>query len=355
MGRMVVDNKVLIEEDANRIASSNIQWDKLENKTVLISGATGYVSQYLVHALLKRNDLYHAKIKVIALCRSGNKAKERFGEYFGRNDFSLIIQDILDEIKVEQEIHYIIHTASPAGLVNSNRNPVETFKVNVFGADKLLMLAERKNAEFILFSSIDVYGKVDNGKFVENQLGSLDTTDVRNVYAYSKRSAENLAICYAQRGIKIKIVRPSQIMGGGVGLDDGRLHIDFISQMLQKRKIILKGDGTPIRSFIYVTDAIIAILTVITKGENGQAYNICNENAETSVLGLAQEMIKCAKEEMKVEFNLTTREQDIEVKHAISIVTASTDKIRKLGWQPEVSLEESCRRMMNYYGIETKL
>ena len=349
-----MNQKKMIEEDAVQIANSRIKWEKLEGKTVLISGATGYVPQYLVHALMKRNDLYDSEIKVIAMCRNINKAKERFEEYTNREDFSMIIQDIFEDIEIEDEIHYVIHAASPAGLVNSNKDPVETFKVNVFGADNLLRLAERKKSEFLLFSSIDVYGKVENGRFTESNLGILDTTDIRNVYAYSKRSAENLAICYSQRGVRVKIIRPSQIMGGGVALNDGRLHIDFISQMLSEKRIVLKGDGTPVRSFIYITDAITAILTVITKGENGQAYNICNENAEASVLELAQIMVGCAKEKMKVEFNLVTREQDIEVKHAISVVTASSGKIRKLGWRPEVTLEEASNKMMNYYGIETK-
>ena len=185
----------LINYDAETIASSNINWEKLKGKTILISGATGYVSQYIVHALLKRNDLFDANIKVIAFCRNKDKADYRFSKYYDRSDFELLLQDIFEDIEIEQEIHYIIHTASPAGLVMSNKNPVETFKVNVFGCDNLLKLAEQKHAEFLLFSSVDVYGKLDGKRFVESKLGELDTTDIRNVYAYAKRASENLCVC----------------------------------------------------------------------------------------------------------------------------------------------------------------
>ena len=349
-----MDINKLINNDAEIIANSNVDWNILENRTILISGATGYVTQFLIHAILKKNDISHTNIKVIALCRNRNKAESRFGHYFGRNDFELLIKDIQEEINIEEKIDYIVHTASPAGLVNSNINPVETFKVNVFGADNLLRLAEKNQAEFILFSSVDIYGKIGSERFVESNLGSLDTTDIRNVYAYGKRAAENLAICYMSRGVRVKIVRPTQIMGGGIDLQDGRIHIDFISQILKNRRIVLKGDGTPIRSFIYVTDAITGILTVMTKGENGNAYNISNENAETSVLEFAKIMSNVCKDDIDVVFNYETRKTDKEVLHAVSVVTASSAKLRALGWKPEISIENACRRMLAYYEIEIK-
>lgn len=342
----------LVNQDAIVIANAGIEWNRFEGKTILISGATGYVSQYIVHGLLKRNDLFGTNIKVIAYCRNKSKADLRFENYYGRTDFEVLIGNILDKVQIKQNIDFIIHAASPAGLVKSNVDPVETFKVNVIGCDNLLMLAEEKGAEFLLLSSVDIYGKVEGGNFVENQLGALDTTDARNVYAYAKRAAENLCACYAQKGVVAKIVRPTQIMGGGIDLDDGRLHIDFISQILRDKRIVLKGDGTPIRSFIYITDAIIGMLMVIAKGENGHAYNIANEDGETSVLEFAKLMSGCVKELVPIEFNETTRKTSEEVKHAVSVVTANADKLKTLGWEAKVSIEKSCERMLKYYGVE---
>lgn len=143
-------------------------------------------------------------------------------------------------------------------------------------------------------------------------------------------------------------------MGGGISLNDGRIHIDFISQILSRHKIVLKGDGSPIRSFLYITDAITGILTVLADGQSGQAYNISNEDAEASVLEFARIMSSCAKEQIDIEYDMEARKHDVEVKHAVSYVAASSDKLRSLGWIPRISLEDACRNMMNYYGIETK-
>ncbi len=344
-----MNNKELYDKDARIIANSDIDWNILVNKTILISGATGYVPQYFVHAFMKKNDMNNTNIKVIAFCRNKSKADDRFKDYYGRNDFELLIGDIFGSINIDTKIDYIIHGASPAGLVKSNINPVDTFKVNVFGADNLLQLAEKNHAEFILLSSVDVYGKGNGERFTEDKLETLDTLDIRNVYSYGKRAAENLAVCYMSKGVTVKIVRPTQIMGGGVELDDGRLHIDFISQMLSNNRIVLKGDGSPVRSFIYVTDAITAILLVMTKGLNGNAYNISNEALECSVLELAEIMAGQSDNHVEVAFNYATRNSDKEVLHAVSVVTAASTKIRELGFVPKISLEEACKKMINYY------
>ena len=246
----------ILEEDALTIAQTPINWQKFHNKTILIAGANGYVPQHFVHGFMMRNKMSNEDIHVIALCRNENKARERFGEYFDREDFTLLIGDVLEEIKIEKKIDFIIDAASPAGVKISNEDPVATFETNVFGCSNLLKLAQHHHAEFLYLSSVDIYGRSHQERFSEDEAGILDSLDVRNVYAVAKRAAENLCVCYGQRGSVCKIVRPGQIMGCGIALDDGRLHIDFISQILKSDKIVLKGDGTPVRTFIYMTDAI---------------------------------------------------------------------------------------------------
>ena len=192
-----------------------------------------------------------------------------------------------------------------------------------------------------------------NARLQEDKLGSVDILNVRNVYACAKRAAETLCACYSARGVKCNIVRPSQIMGGGIALDDGRLHIDFISQMKNGDEIVLKGDGTPRRTFIYVTDAVAAMLTVMLEGESGQAYNICAESGEASVLELSQIMSGCVKgRHIAIKYNMETRKTDPAVTQVVSNVCASSQKIRALGWKPQFTLEESAKRMMCYYGLE---
>lgn len=340
----------IIEQDAITIAQTDIEWSKFHGKTILIAGANGYVPQYFVHGFLMRNSMYHEDIHVVALCRNEKKARERFGEYLNRNDFTLHVADVIDEFRFPEKIDFIIDAASPAGVKISNENPVLTFEANVLGCSNLLKAARQNNAELLFLSSVDIYGKSDEKRFVEDKTGILDPLDVRNVYAAAKRASENLCVCYSCEGVVSKIVRPSQIMGCGIALNDGRLHIDFISQILEKGKIILKGDGTPVRTFIYITDAVKGMLYVMTKGEGGEAYNICTESGEASVLELAQIMAGMAKtRDVKIVFDEEARRRDPAVKHAISRVCADSGKLQSLGWRADVSLKEACRRMMDYY------
>lgn len=342
-----------VEEDAKTIANAGIDWGKLENKIILVAGANGYVPQFFVHGLLMRNTLFHAGIRVIALCRSAERAALRFSEYKDRDDFELLMGDVTRPLIYEGEIDYIIHAASPADLKTRYEDLAAVFNANVIGCKNLLELAREKNATLLFLSSVDVYGKnEENIRLSENFSGSLDWLNPRNIYSSAKKAAETLCSCYANQGCSCKIVRPCQILGSGISLDDGRLHVDFISQMLSGNAIVLKGDGTPIRTFLYITDAIIGMLTVMLEGNSGEAYNIAAEEGEASVLELAQTMASLADDrKIDIVYNMETRNSDPAVTNVISFVCADPAKIRALGWKPAVPLREACKRMMMYYGL----
>ncbi len=342
----------ILEEDIKTIANAPIEWRRFEGKTILITGATGYVPRHFVYGFLKRNELFRSDIRVIAWCRNRMKAEKVFGEYLDREELEFIIGDVLDDVEIEEKIDFIIHAASPAGVRISNEHPISTFEANVLGCSNLLKLAKKNHAELLFLSSIDVYGTSQKPRVAEKDIGVLDPLDVRNVYAVAKRASENLCSCYGSEGEICKIVRPGQIMGCGIELDDGRLHIDFISQLLKGDKIVLKGDGTPVRTFIYMTDAIIGMLTVMTVGKNGEAYNVCMESGEVCVSEFARLMAGQIKgRKIEVVVNRRPDNADLEVKHAVSRVCASSEKLRGLGWRAQVSLPEACRRMMSYYSV----
>jgi nucleoside-diphosphate-sugar epimerase len=160
-----------------------------------------------------------------------------------------------------------------------------------------------------------------------------------------------MAVCYKEQyGLPVTIVRPSQVIGAGIALDDGRLHADYVNQILAAGKIVLKSDGSAKRTFVYITDAIIGMLTVMLNGEAGEAYNIMDENGEATVLELARLMASLVRSrDVAVVFDESLRGLP-EVKHALSVVIGSSEKLRALGWQPQVSLETACERLLDYYG-----
>lgn len=344
----------IITEDIERLTSAELPYEKFYGKTVLISGANGYVPAYFVHTFLGLNDKKQAGMKIIALCRNIDRAKTRFKDYLGRVDFELLIQDVCEPIEIDEEINIFIHAASPAGIKSRHDDPVNTFLSNVKGAENMLNLAVKKQCEYFLFiSSVDVYGKMDrNDRLKESDSGYLDPLNVRNAYSCGKRAAESLCKAYRVKyNLPIFIVRPFQIMGPGPELNDGRLHIDFIAQILEKRQIVLKSDGTAIRNFMYITDAINAMFYVMFKGTPGEAYNVVSEKGDVSVRELADLMSENAVDSVEVIFDYGQR-NSIEVTGALSVVTGDSTKIRNLGWNCHYSIKEGTTRMMQYYGIK---
>ena len=345
----------IIEEDINCLLEQDISYKNFYNKTVLISGANGYVPSYFVHLFLKLNETDNSNIKVLALCRNYERASKTFFEYLKREDFKLIIQDVCNPISLDEPINVFIHAASPAGIRKRHEDPVNTFLANVKGAENMLELARNNPCDYFLFlSSVDVYGKLQtNNRITEEQSGYLDPLNVRNVYSCAKRAAETLCIAYKEKyGLPIYIVRPFQIIGPGPDLDDGRLHIDFVSQVLKGNTIVLKSDGNAIRSFMYITDAIKAMFYVMLKGNSGEAYNIVSEQGELSVKELAEVVANnVVNKKVRVVFEYEHR-NDIEVTSALSVVIGDSSKIRKIGWECDYSVEQGTARMMQYYGIE---
>ncbi len=347
----------IISEDIEEILLSELPYEKFYGKTVLISGANGYVPSYFVHLFLGMNDKKHAGIKVIALCRNYERATERFEDYIEREDFEILIQDVCDPIYIDREINIFIHAASPAGIKTRHDDPVNTFLANVKGAENMLNLAVKNPCEYFLFlSSVDVYGRMDtNERLKESDSGYLDPLNVRNAYSCGKRAAESLCKAYQIKyNLPVYIVRPFQIMGPGPELNDGRLHIDFISQILEKKQIILKSDGSAIRNFMYITDAIRGMFYVMLKGKPGEAYNIVSEQGEMSVKDLAEIMARnVADNSIEIIFDYEQRNA-IEVTSALSVVIGDSSKLRGLGWKCKYSVEEGATRMMRYYDIEVR-
>ena len=343
--------KKTVYSDICEVANSNVAWDKLKNKTVFITGAGGFIGYYFVLSLLARNDLYNDGIKVIALVRNEERAKQKFGEILDREDITLCVQDVSEKINAEKA-DFVIHAASQASNIQFETDPVGTINANLIGTANILDYAKESGSESaLIISSLKVYGAVHNGKgcLCEEDAGYLDFTSYKNCYAVGKRASETLAASYSkQYGMNVKIARPSYIYGAS-SLNDDRVWAQFIANIVRKENILLKSNGAPNRSFCYVTDTVTALLFILLEGETAVPYNISYEKSDTTIRNFAKTACEVFPER---NISLSFANPEDEAEPVVSPLAPTPEimdstRLKTLGWKPLVDLKEGIRRSVN--------
>ena len=340
----------IIKEDISSIINCFDYWERFKNKTILITGANGFLPAYLVESFLSLDKTYNTKI--IAIVRNKQKANNRFKNYMTDTNLEIIEHDVCNEFNYNHKIDFIIHAASQASPKYYKIDPVGTLNANVLGTINMLKLAQTKSVEsFLYFSSGEVYGEVKD-EFMpikEDTFGYLNPALVRSCYGESKRMGETICVSYySQYGIKAKIVRPFHTYGPGMALDDGRVYADFVANIIKDQNIILNSDGKAKRAFCYLTDATIGFLTVLVNGENGEAYNVGNPQEEYSILELANILVNLYPEK-KIEVILNKTINADYLKSTITRNSPNIDKLKKLNWNPTVTIEKGFKRTVSSF------
>ena len=338
----------IIDEDTKEIidfCDSKLLVKKLKNKTVLITGASGMIGSYFVYTILKLNELYDTNTKLKLFVRNPNK----IDDYAKNNkNVEVIVGNVIEPIQIDGKVDYIIHAASPASPKIMSKEPVETNFANTLGAANTLILAKNKNVEGYLFiSSREIYGEPMEGQelFIEDgPLGQVNPLVPRNGYAEGKKAAENMCSGFKEEyGLNTKIVRLAHTYGPGMSIYDGRVQADFLNNIVHNQDIILKSDGSSIRTYTYIADAIKAMFLVLFKSKD-LVYNIADEDSKTSIKHLAEVLVNLNPEkELKLVFDIPKEAPKGTASFKNGIL--STDKIRnELGWKPKYNIEEGFRR-----------
>lgn len=348
LGKLLYANmNKIISEDIKNILKENLPWEKLVGKTVLISGASGFIPSYIVNTLLAIEN-----VKVIGIVRNIKKANLKFSHCINNKNLKIIEQNISESFNINDKIDYIIHAASQASPKYYGIDPVGTLKANTIGTNNLLEIAVEQNIEkFLYFSSCEIYGPLNenSGLITENYNGCFNTLDVRSCYSESKRMGENMCICYShQYNIPVNIIRLSHTYGPEVQLDDGRVFGDFAKNILNKENIILNSDGSAKRSFCYISDMIRALFYVLFLGKDKNAYNIASSK-ETSILEFARLFIDLYPElNLKIKFSNEEYKKGY-LKSPSCRANIDTTKIKSLGWNEQVELKDGLKRMIESY------
>lgn len=340
------------KEDIDDLINNCDSLSKLNNKTILVSGATGLIGSALIKTILEYNRITGNNVNIIALCRKREKLIEIFKDYLNDKWFKFYLCDINNKINVEEKIDYIIHTAAITRSKMLVDYPVESILTSIIGTKNVLELAKEKHVSSIVYlSSMEVYGVFEESNIVnEKMLGYIDLSNVRNGYAESKRMCEILCNSYFKEyGINVKSARLAQTFGAGIPLNDTRIFAMIAKSVINNEDIILHTKGLSEANYCYISDAINAIITILIKGKNGESYNISNEKCHSTISNMAELVCnQIANDNIKVVYDIPN---DVSVNGYApdTKMKLSSDKLRELDWEPKYDLKESYKRLILSY------
>lgn len=342
----------VLESDFNYVKNSVKQISNLKNKSVLVTGATGLIGSLVINFLRYLNVTENYGITLYAVVRSEVKAAKKFGDYSNDGNLKVLKCDLsCDDLSLDGEVDYVIHTASITASKEMIENPQKVFDVAVSGTQKALQLAVQKNVKKLIYlSSMEAYGTMPTDeKTTEDKIGYVDESNPRSAYPISKRACEALCKDYFQRySVPTVSLRLAQTFGAGVDFNDGRVFNQFAKSVMFGNDIVLHTDGLSHGNYVYTADCLSAIFLLLFVGADGETYNVVNEECHTTILGMAKTVCsEVAKDKISVVIQPDTANT-----HGYApktVLNLSSKKLNALGWRATVSLPDAYERLIEYY------
>lgn len=338
-----------LEEDLKVAVEKLKGYEQLFHSTVLVTGATGLVGSQIIKTFLMMNEVCDADITVLAMIRDQKKADVVFEEC-SSDSLTYIVADVSRKFVVEQDVDYIVHTASVTASKFFVEHPVETLEIAFDGTRNVLELAREKKCKGVVYiSSMEAFGITDPSlpKVKEEDLGYIDIHKVRSSYSEGKRVCELMCSCYSSEyDVPVKIARLAQTFGAGISYEENRVFAQFARSAILKNDIVLHTTGMSVGNYCYTRDAVVAIIMLLVKGNSGEAYTVANEKSHIRIKDMAQMVAeKIADNEIKVVFDIP--ESDLTFGYAPDVdMCLDSQKLQALGWKPEIGLEEAYQRMI---------
>lgn len=329
----------LYQAQIEQAAALDTDWTGLEQKTFVISGASGMIGSCLIDTLMMRNRLYGSGIRIVGMGRDWDSAKERFSCYEDDGCFQYLIHNVNDPLP-PIPCDAVIHAASHTHPVQYAADPIGTIQANVIGTGNMLELAASAGPCRMLFlSSVEIYGQGREAqRFCETDCGYIDCNTLRAGYPESKRVGETLCQAYrASKGLDVVIARLARTYGPTMRGGDSKAVAQFIKKAAADEDIVLKSGGGQLYSYAYVVDAATALITLLARGESGQAYNVAGDGSDLTLKELAQRAAALSGRRVVFE-----RPDETEARGYSKAASALLDcgKLKSLGWRSRYDIHQ---------------
>jgi nucleoside-diphosphate-sugar epimerase len=281
-----------LKDDLDHIlAHTKGLWKELRGKRIFITGGTGFFGCWFLESFAWANEKLKLKSSMLVLTRDPKAFKKKAPHLTNNPSISFHAGDVRSFDFPKGPFDYIIHAAASLSSLPDGRDSLEIFDIIVQGTSRVLEFAGQcKAAKFLLISSGGIYGKQPKPiiHIREDYPGAPDPVDWRSSYPEGKRAAELLTALKAREyGFEAKISRCFAFVGPYQTLDGQWAIGNFIRDGLKGGPIIVKGDGTAIRSYLYAADLMIFLWTIFFRGESCRPYNVGSED-EIRIRSLAE-------------------------------------------------------------------
>ncbi len=268
-------------------------WQELRGQRIFITGGSGFFGCWLLESLCWANQKLNLGIEATVLTRSPEKFKAKVPHLATAPGISVWQGDVRDFTFPAGEFQYVVHAASESDPNAIKQDPTLQFDTILEGTRRVLQFAATHGTRKLLFTSSGaVYGKQppELSHIPEEYVGSPDPCLPASVYGEAKRAAENLCVLYAQKfGFEVKIARCFAFVGPYLPLDANFAVGNFIRDALKGSPIVIQGDGTPLRSYLYAADLAVWLWTILVTGQNCRPYNVGSDEA-ISIRELAEKV-----------------------------------------------------------------
>lgn len=304
---------------------------------ILITGAAGFIGSHLCERYIEEG------FDVVGMDNLITGSLDNIAHLFPHKRFSFYHHDVSKYVHVPDDLHYILHFASPASPIDYLKMPIQTLKVGSLGTHNLLGLARVKNARILVASTSEVYGDPLVHPQTESYWGNVNPVGPRGVYDEAKRFQEAITMAYHNfHGVETRIIRIFNTYGPRMRKEDGRVLPAFFSQAIRGEGLTVFGNGSQTRSFCYVDDLVEGIYRLLLS-DYAHPVNVGNPS-EITILQFADEILKLVRNpKAHIIYNPLPVDDPKQRQPDITLAQSL------LNWTPKVGREEGLARTYEYF------
>ena len=323
-------------------------WAELRDRRIFITGGTGFFGCWLLESFLAANQAFDLQAQAVVLTRATSQFRERCPHLAISPSIELLEGDVRHFLFPSGEFSFVIHAATESVPKHTPTRPEEMLSTIIDGTRRCLEFAEaRRTKKFLLTSSGAVYGPQPSAMthIPEEYRGAPNACDEGSVYGEGKRTAELLcAISATRTGMECKIARCFAFVGPHLALDAHFAIGNFIRDAMRGGPILIQGDGTPMRSYMYAADLAVWLWTILFKAPSMQPFNVGSDH-DLTIRNLADEVASAINPEVEIRIAHAPLPNATVQRYVPSIHAAK----KHLGMSEGISLRDAIQRTASWH------